>query len=258
MNGKKYLMRFQNFVSCLVLTSIISCSIMACGGGSAGTGTTSYTGKLLTENNEPLSGATVTLVDSGETVITDSQGRFSIESTAPAEAAVQIEVTSNDVTASVEVPTPESSDRKVGIRLELNEQESKLTVRSLEISVDFIGECAKAFDKSRSSFSQSKPLKDETECVLKVSAEERGQPVGGILAQLQRRSCSEESTDWIDISSGKTAFSNTPGAVNLKFRFFNDSEHCQYRVVAPYRDKQRASLVFPIFTLQQPANTLSR
>jgi len=232
-----------------LLPVFCSLIIFGCGGGSAGTGTVSLSGKLLNPQDEPVSGAIVTIVETGETAVTDANGNFSIETnTAGQEVALQVE--SEEVTATVSVSTATQEDSKVGVQLEVDNERSTVSVRNYEVSLEIKGLCGKAFSKSGTTYLQTQAIKDGTTCRLSVTATERGEPLSGISVQLQRRSC-EADSEWLGVSTASTAFTDPPGVADLQFRFRADDAHCAYRVVAPYRDSSRAPLFFELITLIQ-------
>jgi hypothetical protein len=244
----------NSFVRLISIGLIFSISaLISCGGGSAGTGTTTFTGKLVNTENEPVQGATVSIVGSGEIVTTDEQGRFTL-SADDKDAPVQLQVQSTGVNTSVTVPPASSDESKVGIQLELNENTATVSVRSTEASVSMVGDCEKYFNQSKTSLIQIRPLPDQSKCLIRVSARAGGRPVGGVLAEIQRSSCSyspEWDKTWITVASGRTKQSNTLGRVDIKFTFFDDDAHCQYRVVAPVGDREKTPLIFPIVTLRE-------
>ncbi len=239
-----------NKLAAISLLAILSFGISGCGGGSAGTGTTSFQGKILTPDNQPVEGAVVTVVGTGETAVSDEQGRFSLDAEAPSSGGVALQVQAPEVNATVNVPVGDRAESKVGVQLEVNSATSTVTVRNIEVKAEFVGACKSAFARSGSSFIQAQSIADETTCTIKIRARERGAPLGGINTQLQRRRCDSDS-EWHSIASRKTSFTGEPGTAELKFRFFNDEEHCRYRIVAPAGDRERPALVFEIGTLRQ-------
>ncbi len=230
-------------------------SLLGCGGGSAGTGTTTFSGKLLNTENQPVEGAVVRVVGSTETVQTDEEGRFILS--APEEAKeVQLQVETSGVNASVTVPTASEENAKVGVQLQLDEERSTLVVKSLEVTAQLGGECKEAFSKNGLEFIQTRLLADGAECFAEVSVWSDGSPVSGAVVEIQRRTCGElpDGEDgWISVASSKTRQSPSPGEARVRFRFSNDDANCQYRIVAPARNPNQASVFFLIRTFQDPA-----
>jgi len=232
---------------------LILVAVMGCGGGSAGTGTTTFTGKLLTPDNKPVEGATIRVVGSNEVATTDEKGQFTL-SAQDQNLPVEIQVQSDGVAASVIIPAATADESKIGVQLELDTDKSTLSVRSLEVKVTIVGECGRYFLKNQDSFQQIRALPDLTRCTVRVAANSGNRPVGGILADVQRTSCNgiaEDGDSWISVASGRTKESGSRGKVDIDFTFFDDDAHCQYRVVAPSKDRSRAPLIFSIVTLRQ-------
>lgn len=236
--------------------TLIVIATSGCGGGSAGTGTTTFTGKLLTTDNQPVRGATVRVVGSDVVVTTDDQGQF-ILITDVQDVPTQIQVQAPGVNASVMIPPATADQSQIGLQLELDTNNSTVSIQSVEVKVSFVGQCEKFFLQSTDSLVQINPLPDLTKCTLQVTANSGSQPVGAILADVQRNSCSgtdDESNSWISVASGRTRESGLRGRVDIKFTFFDDDAHCRYRVVAPQGDESRTPLIFPIITLRQRNN----
>lgn len=237
--------------------ALIVFSALGCGGGSAGTGTTTFTGKLLTTDNQPVAGATVRVVGSNDVATTDEQGQFVI-STDVQDVPTEIQVQAPGVDTSVVIPAATAEQSQIGVQLELDTNKSTVSIQSVEIKVSFIGQCEKFFLQSSDSIVQTRPVPDLTKCTLEVITNSGNRSIGGILAELQRNSCNGvegESEDWISIASGRTKRSGSRGKVDINFTFFDDDAHCQYRVVAPLGDKNRTPLIFPIVTLRSQSKS---
>jgi len=228
-------------------------AIGSCGGGSAGTGTTTFSGKLLTTDNVPVQGAVVRVEGSTETATTDEQGRFSLITNEQSED-VRLQVQTEDVNTSVSIPTPRVDDSKVGVQLELNTSTATVSVKSLEVTSEIIGACKDSFVRNGGTLVQVKKIKDETLCTARVSARSAGNNLSGISVVIQRRACPDTpdtDNEWISVASGKTQQARNPGVAEFNFKFFDDTDHCQYRIVAPYKDSERTSVIFPIVTLRE-------
>lgn len=237
---------------CLIvsISLIVSAALFSigCGGGSAGTGTTSFQGKLLTPENEPVAGAIVTVVETGESAVTDKNGQFVLE-TASSNNNVAIQVEAPDVTATVTVPRASSNDSKVGLELEVNSETATITVKNFEISAEIIGGCMSAFAKRQNTLVQVRRIPDGTKCIARVIATEKENPLGGIRVEIQRSRCETGGT-WTSVASGRTSFTDPAGVSEVPFRFLDDNEHCRYRIVAPVKDPKRSPLVFDIETFR--------
>jgi hypothetical protein len=235
----------------LLLLTILSllCAI-SCGGGSAGTGTVSLRGKLITPDNQPVAGAEIVIVETGESVVTSADGNFVIDT--PTEREVQVEVRSEELTTTVALPPPVKEEARVGVELELDRENSRVEVREYEVAVSFTGECARYFNNTVGTLYQTRPLPDETVCRLQVRTSEGGAPLGGVLVQLQRRRCDADAR-WRNVTSARTDYVGEVGLTEIEFIFRTDEEHCRYRIAAPVRDSSRAPIYVEIVRqIEQP------
>lgn len=105
--------------------------LVGCGGGTTGTGGTGssdYNGRVLTDAGSPVSGALVTLLESGDSSSTDSNGSFSIPSDIDA-PSVTLLVESEANQGQVVVDELPSGPKEVSVEVTINRasREVKLT-----------------------------------------------------------------------------------------------------------------------------------
>lgn len=99
---------FVSTVCSKVFLGFLIVSIMACGGGTSGTGgdNTSvnlrqFEGTVLDSNKKPIPNVSVTVEETGDTTITDSEGKFEIASEVGQEAVIIFNGPSVNTTVSV-------------------------------------------------------------------------------------------------------------------------------------------------------------
>lgn len=116
----------------VLLISIVSLSL-GCGGGTSGTGVKEFEGSLTTLGGDPVVGARITLVESGTTVTTDSQGKFALSGDLP-EGQVALQVETNGVTNTVTISQLPRGEAAVNVELQLNQQTSSVTATNVIIT----------------------------------------------------------------------------------------------------------------------------
>lgn len=127
---------------CLVICVWVACVfglLSSCGGGSAGTGSQTYTGTVVNRNLEVLPNAEVLLVANGALSVTNQAGEFSI-STDPIAGDVQFQVTAGEKSSLVLVQgVPEATDT-VRIRFEFDEENGTCESRDVRFERDDRGQ----------------------------------------------------------------------------------------------------------------------
>lgn len=105
----------------------------ACSGGSKGTGTQTFEGRVVTSKSEPAAGVTVTLVDTGDSDVTDDQGFFSIISILLA-GDLPVAVDTDQFSSTVIVTGVPEAATRVNVTIQLNEEteEAELDEVSIE------------------------------------------------------------------------------------------------------------------------------
>lgn len=234
----------------IILLSAFTLQIVACGGGSVGTGSGDnrmIEGKLSDESGNPIASALVTIEETGEQATTDSAGNFSISTTSD-KTQLSLRVESDGFDDKIIVNDENKTDRTL-VQIRVDRKKKTIEkIKSLSVSAKIVGKCDSAFE-NRSTIRQSNKLANGTECTLKVVIFGDGKPLGDIPFVLQHREC-DTSKSWRDSVIGATREVTTPGIEQVNFIFKTDSAHCQYRVVAPYRFPGLEEVVFPIETFQ--------
>lgn len=72
----------STFCFSILLMATLS-ALISCGGGSSGTGSEVFVGTLRTTGQEPIPGATVTILETGDSSTTSADGFYQIETNAP-------------------------------------------------------------------------------------------------------------------------------------------------------------------------------
>lgn len=233
-------------------------AFLSCGGGSVGTGTgdgrnaKTIQGTIVSNIHSPLPKVQVTLLETGESDITDANGEFFIYSAA-AEGDVHIELLSEFVRATIVIPDiPETAS---GVRLDLVVRAFNVVgIRDIQITAQIRGLCDYYFENHR-TIRQGNVMPDGTVCTVRVAAESGDQPLD-IPIKLQRRNCINGSP-WIDEDFSFTgqeadADGNVQSGVGwLHFTSADDADHCVYRVLAPANIEGIKPIVYEIHTLRK-------
>lgn len=267
----------------LLVAAVLLClSGFGCGGGSVGTGVSterrSFEGRTIDTASHPVAGAVVTLVDTGESAITGSDGRFFLASDFEGPVA-QLKVRSGSIEKTFTIPNIKSQSSGVQLNFVLDQTSLDVSVSSLEVSVQVRGSCDYYFENNR-IIRQAGQLDDGTVCSLRVEIRSEGKPLEGAPFLLQRRRCLN-GAPWHDEGAGLTGTSAPPddvsgdpaaeatpavspavaggndatgtphpGVARLPFTFYNDEAHCVYRVLAPYLPKVDA-VIYEIQTFRK-------
>lgn len=227
-------------------------TLVGCGGGSEGTGAAgTLQGRVSSGEDVPVQGAVVTLTETGQTVITDEEGIFSLAAP-PEGAVVTLAVTAKNIEADFVVKNVTSEpSSSLNVNIEVDPETNSMTAHQLQASAFVVGVCEFAFENKK-TIRQINRLDDGTPCIVKVILERNGRRLGGKDAAVQYRRC-DGSTPWQTQSTATTAKDVHRGIAQVTFEFFNDIDHCEYRVVAPFEDIKYIPAIFPIHTFQKQA-----
>lgn len=234
---------------CLLIMLFACAAIGGCGGGSSGTGSSTsrvFEGNILTLGDRPVSGATVSVAGTGDTAVTDNEGRFSLATPATA-GDVKLNIEAPGVETSVTVPDLAASPSTVKLDITLDPETSAAAVSKFEVVAKITGSCELYFNNNQ-IITQITPVPAGTRCLLKVWVNEDGIPQVRVPFGLQYRSC-EEGAPWITIDSSRTLSGAHAGIGQLGFDYLDDEIHCVYRVVTPFRSGTMESVVQEIQTL---------
>ena len=245
---------FRKFCSSLMFLLVLL--LPACGGGSVGTGVSvdrrSFEGKTVAPDDSPISGARVTLLETGESTATASDGRFYLPSNFDGPVA-NLEVETGNLKKSVSINNSRQQTSGVQLTLVVNPAAQTVSYSDLEVSVQVRGACDYYFENTR-TIRQANELEDGTLCSLRVEIRSGGKPLENAPFRFERRRCldgapwhlesngvtasASDTTPLPDDKSNTSANTSTvapshPGVTRLPWIFFNDEAHCVYRVVAP-------------------------
>lgn len=152
--------------------------LFACGGGTSGTGPTGdnsamsriIQGTVVSSVNQAVENVSVELLETGEQVLTDRLGRFTL--VAPEEKAkLKLSVETDEASSIFELTAIAKNSSIIGVKVELDEE--NLGISSFELSITSIGgeECEGAFNapKTLSFDSDTSPLLiyDQTKIIPK-------------------------------------------------------------------------------------------
>lgn len=221
------------------------------GGGSSGTGTKTIEGQIQTPSDQPVSGAVVTVVETGESTVTNSEGEFVIESSA-SPGDVELEIKTPEVTTTVTVPaTAADESSAVSVDLEVDQNQSTVTATNVEVIAKIVRECDIYFENRR-TIRQSNAIREGLTCPVRVTVRDNGRPLGNVPFIMEKRACAPNSK-WTKVASGETSTNSPAGVGEMRFKFSNKPDSCVYRIVAPYRFANTKSLIFEVHTFRKQA-----
>lgn len=222
--------------------------LIGCGGGSSGTGTkSSFEGIVQTVSGDPYSGATVTLLETGDSTTTDGSGQFILESEfSKSEATFEIE--RNLFKTQVAVSDLDASSNTFSLNITVDPDAGTASIRGADIRVKFVGICDNYFENNR-TIRQSTQVPRGTNCTLQVTTKALRGGLPNREFQLQFRACSD-SSNWNILAQSET---NDVGIGSIQFPFVDDATHCIYRVLVPLNDNEIRPISFKIqtFTFQR-------
>lgn len=120
---------------CVTLVALLSTALLAsCGGGTMGTGGTStrVLGSVVSTSGDPLTGAHVTLKETGVGAVVQSDGGFSLESVLPGEQFTLL-IQSADVDAATEIMDVPADAEEVRVRLVVNKANNNVEVKEQSV-----------------------------------------------------------------------------------------------------------------------------
>ena len=177
-----------------------------CGGGSAGTGigteTRSLTieGTLVSETNKPLAGVTVTILETGDSSVTNTAGQFTI-TTDPFEGDTTLEYQRGKKRGSTIISAQQDSGA-IQIVLKVNPLFDEVTADSLVVDSRIVGRCESYFE-NKTPIRQSNRVPSGTRCVAKARVLTGTTPLAHAPIAIQYRAC-EADSPWITVTLGET------------------------------------------------------
>ena len=238
----------------LFLMIIFSLTMFAgCGGGSAGTGlgSSSIEGRIL-QQGQPVEGATVTVLETGDSAITDANGSFEIPVSESLENYT-LEIQYQNSTQQVPVSSS-SSDSIINVEIDVDDIENNppppLEVKEIQLAGKIVGICDQYFENKK-VIRQSNSAPQGVECTAKVNITSESKAVGGVRFAVQHRNCDAKSK-WNTDAVSETSVKYSPGTGQLQFKFFDDQTHCHYRIIAPFETEgiKTQSILIETFTAQ--------
>ena len=230
---------------------LIILSIFACAGGSAGTGigsSSTVEGRILNQGL-PVQNANVTILETGDSDSTDSNGVFAIQ-VSDEQEEYTLEVNYEQTIQTVKVPAS-SQGSIVNVEIDVsNNPAIPLDVKSLEVQAKIVGVCDAYFENKR-VIRQSNKAPQGIECTAKVVTSSNSEPVGGVRFAVQHKPC-EDNAEWQLEAASETSQKFSPGIGQVQFKFYDDPKHCLYRIITPYETQgvKAVEVLIETFTAQ--------
>ena len=229
---------------------IFSILLSACGGGSEGTGVSarSLEGKVISTEAQPLANVGVTLLETGDTDITDANGRFTLP-LPETESAVNLEVATPEFTQRVSLAPADPDAISVSVALTVDQKNQSVSAKYINVWARIVGACDFYFE-NRMVIRQSNAVKGPLSCILRFFASGDGQKLARIHGEIEVRSCNSHT--WRPIADGSTGFGVNAGVGEIPFTFIDNERNCEYRLAAPrgYAGQQELYVYISTFTLQ--------
>jgi hypothetical protein len=109
---------------------IITLSIFGCGGSTSGTGGVTVEGRIIELNNRPIEMAKITVVQSGESAVSDSQGNFSINT--PFASTLELLIEENEFSVQSKIENIPDNIEAVVVEITVNRQARTTTTETKE------------------------------------------------------------------------------------------------------------------------------
>lgn len=219
------------------------------GGGSEGTGlessTRSIEGRIVTADGSPVAAAAVTILETGERAVSDQQGEFEIFTSSTSES-LELEVEKENQSVRVTIASLSDDTQGVRVTVEFDPTVEVVPVDRLEVSVKIVGACDIYFENKR-TIRQANTVPEGARCTIKVVTKSGGKPIGNVAYGLRYRGCSDDSQT-TELVAGLTSEVFNPGVGQVTFEYIDDSEHCVYEVVVPYKQSSVRPIVYRIVT----------
>lgn len=235
---------------------LVVCFIIGgCGGGSAGTGTGDSTlriqGTVRDPSGVPVDAATVTVIETGDSDLTNPQGEFVI-STTRVEGDITLEFSKDNRAATTTVTAP-GENGTLSIDVKFDDVREVVETEELSVEASIVGSCDPYFENFH-TIRQANPVSPGTQCVLKVKVAAGGQPVPHVPIAVQFGGCSKGAS-FTAVALGATMSGGNIGVAQIPFAFFDDKAHCLYRVVTPYGEEGIKPVISEIHTLTYQHST---
>ena len=250
MNNHEFPRGFCGLASLMVVL-VLGFSSCA-GGGSAGTGTTTRTieGVVNTPENQPVPGATVTIIETGDSTLTAADGSFAL-ATESFRSDLVLEVSLGQTSTEVPLNNLDEQGSAVNVQLTFDPDTGAAGVVEVEVNAQVVGQCDVFFENFR-IIRQANKTPPGIECTVKVSVKKKGVSQGNIPVALQVRACPETSA-WNTLSQVLTSEAFHPGIAQIPFAFYDSSDTCVYRIIAPFNLPPIRPVFYEIHTFTKQA-----
>ena len=221
-------MKFASIVLTIVLIFLTSCA----GGGSEGTGTRMVTGLVITKSSAPVTQASVTILETGDSGTTDDAGKFSIQ-TSSISGNLTLEIVKQDLTVTATVPDVEADATSVNVSVTVDTDNASATVSDIHIWARIVGACDIYFENRDVIRQSNKVPTSGVNCTAKVFASGNGKRLQNIPVGMEVRACDESR--WRKIAEGRIGTGANAGVGQVNFKFLDNQRNCEYRIAAPYQ-----------------------
>lgn len=227
-------------------------SMVGCGGGSEGTGSANtLVGTVNLAERGPIEGAVITVAETGQTAVTDREGKFTID-TPTGISDVTLEVSASSIDGDVVVSNLPANPGTVSVEINVNPETNEVEATQVNARAGVIGACNPLFENNKTSIRQGVGVADGTECLVKVTLRANGRALRGVEVAIQFRAC-DEALPWNTQSIAVTNKDVHAGITQIPFTFYNSPEYCEYQIVAPFNNPRYQPVIFPILTFQKQA-----
>jgi len=229
----------------------LSLVLVACGGGSGGTGidvkVRTIEGVITDTAGAPVAGATVTVAGTDVVADSDASGAFSL-TTSPTSGDVVLTVETEALSESITVSDVAVDTLSVDVQISVDRVRRSIGSRNLEVLAKIVGVCDLYFENNR-LIRQANRAPQGVECTAKVWVSSNGVPQGGVPFEIQYGGC-RDGAKFSTLSSGTTRSS---GAGELQFPFSDSEERCVYRIIAPSGVGPGRQIVYEVHTFTRQA-----
>lgn len=244
---------FLGRVRLFAITALFASGLASCGGGSAGTGTgeiRTIEGQVTSSAGDPISGAEVTLVQTGERDSTNLEGRFTLATNFEG-SSPELLLETDSISTTITVDAPSEQADAISVNVELNNSGSAVVkVSKLQVRAQIVGACDIFFENNR-IIRQANRIQDGTVCTAHVQIYGDGRLLSGLPFVIQSSRC--DRTDWQTISTSQTGSGPFAGEGEAEFTFYASAANCRYRIVAPFKTKGLDEVIYRIHTFLEEA-----